>query len=141
MGYAPLVYKKDGGDTLIVASGGVINLETGAQLQVNGVDVTAAAASGIAAVAGVAAAYKIARGESVLDASNPTPIASGLATIVSVVATLKGSAAPGVGTCLITAVISGTTINFYAWKPTSNSDPTLVASTGTESFYWTAIGT
>jgi hypothetical protein len=92
-------------------------------------------------VAGVAAGYMVARGESALDASNPTPIASGLTSIVAVVAMLKGSVAPGVGTCLITAVISGTSINFYGWKPTSNADPTLIASAGTESFYWIAVGT
>jgi hypothetical protein len=33
------------------------------------------------------------------------------------------------------------TLNVYAWKPTSGSDPTLVASTGTETFDWIAIGT
>jgi len=93
------------------------------------------------AALGVAAGYKIARGESALDGSNPTPIASGLATIVAVVATLKGSVAPGLGTSLITAVISGTSINFYGWKPTGATDPTLIASTGTESFYWIAVGT
>jgi hypothetical protein len=36
--YLPKVYKKDGGDTQIVASGGVLNIETGGKLQNNGVD-------------------------------------------------------------------------------------------------------
>lgn len=35
---APLVYKTDGGDTQVVASGGKINIQTGGKLQNNGVD-------------------------------------------------------------------------------------------------------
>lgn len=108
-------------------------------LSLLGVDIGGSLAAG--SVAGVASGYKLARGEGTLDGSNPTPIASGLATIIAAVVTLKGSAAPGVGTSVLTALISGTNINVYAWKPTSSSDTTLVASTGTESFYWIAIGT
>lgn len=94
------------------------------------------------AIAGASSGYKIARGETALDASNPTPVDTGLTTIIAFVATLKGTAAPGVGTSVLTANISTPpTVNVYAWKPTSNSDPTLVASTGTESFYWVAVGT
>jgi hypothetical protein len=92
-------------------------------------------------VVGVAGGYKIARGETALDGSNPTPVATGLATVVAFVATLKGTAAPGVSTSVLTADISGATVNVYAWKPTSTSVPTLVASTGTESFGWIAVGT
>ena len=92
-------------------------------------------------VAGVASGYKIARGETALDGSNPTPVATGLTTVVAFVATLKGTAAPGVSTSVLTYDISGATVNVYAWKPTSTSVPTLVASTGTESFGWIAIGT
>lgn len=102
------------------------------------------AASEVASpVAGVADGYKIARGETALDGGNPTPVATGLTTVIAFVATLKGTAAPGVGTSVLTANIAGAAgnVDVYAWKPTSNSDPTLVASTGTESFYWTAIGT
>jgi hypothetical protein len=99
------------------------------------------AGSAGAAVEGIASGYKVARGETALDGGNPTPIATGLATVVSFTATIKGTAAPGVGTSVVTADISGATVNVYAWKPTSNADPTLIASTGTESIYWTAIGT
>lgn len=108
-------------------------------LKIAGVDATGVALTG--GVIGVAAGYKIARGETALDGSNPTPVSTGLTTVIAFVATLKGSAAPGVGTSVLTAVISGATGNVYAWKPTSNADPTLVASTGTESFYWIAVGT
>ena len=92
-------------------------------------------------VVGVAASYKIARGETALDGGNPTPVATGLTTVVAFVATLKGTAAPGVGTSVLTYDISGATVNVYAWKPTSSSNPTLIASTGTESFGWIAVGT
>ncbi len=92
-------------------------------------------------VVGVAGGYKIARGETALDGGNPTPVATGLTTVVAFVATLKGTAAPGVSTSVLTADISGAAGNVYAWKPTSSSNPTLIASTGTESFGWIAIGT
>jgi hypothetical protein len=93
-------------------------------------------------VAGVAAGYKIARGETALDGSNPTPVATGLATVIAFVATLKGTATPGDSTSVLTANIAGAAgnVNVYAWK-TDGADPTFIASTGTESFYWVAVGT
>lgn len=94
-----------------------------------------------APVAGTAAGFKLARGEAALDGSNPTTIASGLATIIAVVVCLKGAVAPGVGTSLLTTVISGTNFDVHAWKVTAANDATLVASAGVESFYWIAIGT
>jgi hypothetical protein len=138
-GIASNVQLPDGGADLVVKSGGTIVLETGAKLYVGSSDVTAAVATG--GIAGVAAGYKLARGEMALGGTNPTAVATGLATVVAFTATIKGTAAPGVGTSVLTANISGATVNVYAWKVTSNADPTLVASTGTESFYWTAIGT
>ncbi len=42
---------------------------------------------------------------------------------------------------MLTTLINGTDLEVYAWKPTSNSNPTLIASTGTEVFYGVAIGT
>lgn len=129
----------DQGDSLVVKSGGVINIEAGGAIKVAGVDVTNAVATG--GIAGVAAGYKLARGETALDGSNPTPVATGLATVIAFVAILKGSVAPGVGTSALTSVISGTTANVYAWKVTATGDATLIASTGTESFYWIAVGT
>src|SRR3990167_10537180 len=35
--YQPKVYRKDGGDTQVVASGGKIEVETGGDIEVNGV--------------------------------------------------------------------------------------------------------
>lgn len=94
-----------------------------------------------AAVQGLDSGYKIARGELALDGSNPTPVTTGLTTIVAAGAQLKKNSAPGVGTSSLTVDISSGTLNVYAWKVTASGDATLVASTGTETFEWWAIGT
>jgi hypothetical protein len=138
MTYVPKVHSESNGDKLTVESGGQLEVKAGGVLTIGGVDQAAALAT---SVAGVAAGYKVARGETALDGGNPTPVAHGLTTCIAFVATLKGTSAPGVGTSVLTANINGAAVDVYAWKPTSNSDPTLIASTGTESFYWVAIGT
>lgn len=84
--------------------------------------------------------FKMACGEAALDGSNPTPITTGLTTCSAAVAQLKGSAAPGDNTSVLTCVIGTADFDVYAWKNTSGTDPSLVASTGTESFYWIAFG-
>lgn len=109
------------------------------------VTASAAALNGAvaASVAGVAAGYKIARSAApvALDGSNPTSVAHGLATCLAANVQLVGSAAPGLGTSVLTCVINGANIDVYAWKPTGAGDTTLVASTGVETFNWIAIGT
>lgn len=95
-------------------------------------------------VLGLTGGYMVARGgAAALDGSNPTPITTGLSTIVAACVQLRGTAAPGDNTSVLTTDFSGSdgTLNVYAWKNTSGSDPTLVASTGTETFDWFAIGT
>jgi hypothetical protein len=129
---------RSNGDLLAVASGGTLEIESGGIVSMNGVDRTAALST---APAAVAAGYKIARGEAVLDGSNPTPITTGLTTCIAAIACLKGSAAPGDNTSVLTTVIGTADFDVYAWKNTGGTDPTLVASTGTEGFYWIAIGT
>jgi hypothetical protein len=129
-------YTEQGGARSVV--GGTVDIVAGGTLAIAGANMTATLA---AAVAGAAAGYKLARGETALDGSNPTPIATGLGTIVAAAITLKGTVAPGLGTSALSSVTSGGTISAYAWKPTSNADPTLVASTGTETVGWVAIGT
>lgn len=144
--YQPKVYREQGGDRQVVASGGSIDVESGGELDVEaggalkiaGTDVAAVLA---AAVAGVAAGYKVARGETALDGSNPTDIATGLTTIVAAAVALKGTSAPGLGTSVVTYATSAGTLSVYAWKPTDATDPTLIASTGTETVGWIAIGT
>lgn len=124
---------------------GVAALRQGDQsLTIDGTAVTASAATLNGAMKGAAANYVIARGgAAALDGSNPTPIATGLTTIVAACVTLRGTAAPGDNTSVLTTDFTGTdgTLNVYAWKNTTGTDPTLVASTGTETFDWIAIGT
>lgn len=102
---------------------------------------TLASAAGVPYVAGVAAGYKFARVSMALDGSNPTSWATGLTTIVAAGVQLVGSSAPGVGTSVLTALINSTSLDVYAWKVTSSADTTLIASTGTETFYGWAVGT
>lgn len=83
---------------------------------------------------------KVVAGEIALDGSNPTPVATGLKTIVGVSLALNGTSAPGDNTSVVTYGISGGTLNLYAWKNTSGSDPTLVASTGTETVSYVVVG-
>lgn len=127
-------------DTLSIADSG-LKLGAGA-----GTAVTKTAATINALVGGVAGGYLIARSAAplALDASNPTSAAHGLTTCVAAFAQLVGSAAPGDSTSILTVVINGANLDFYAWKHTTGGaagNPTLVASTGTETFNWFAIGT
>lgn len=92
-------------------------------------------------VSGKAAGLVVKGNRQALGGSNPTAVATGMTSISSAVVTLEGSSAPGVGTTTLTCVISGSTLNVYAWKPTSSSNPTLIASTGTENFDWFVTGT
>jgi hypothetical protein len=79
-------------------------------------------------------------GEVALDGSNPTVIPTGsLRGVVSVTLSLRSSA-PGLGTSVLTYNIVGSRVDVYAWKATSASNPTLIASTGTETFAYTVIG-
>jgi len=82
----------------------------------------------------------IEHGLGVLGGSNPTVITTALTTIIAFTATLIGSAAPGVGTSLLTVTIAGGVGSVYAWKVTGSGDATLIASAGGESFSWIAIG-
>lgn len=109
----------DQGDSLVVKSGGTINIEAGGSFKMAGVSM------------------KMARGEIALDASNPTPVATGLTTIVSATATLKRTTALSSGTAFVTVDFTGSdgTLNLYAWVVAGT------ASTGTESVEWVAFGT
>jgi hypothetical protein len=59
------------------------------------------------------------------------------------VVSLDGTAAPGDSTSVLTSHNNATpgSLDVYGWKNTGGTDPTLVASTGTETFNWIAIGT
>lgn len=96
-------------------------------------------------IQGVAAGYKVARGEVTLDGGNPTPIVTGLASVVACTVALKAAATPGDDPTSFSvdyggAVAAGT-VNLYAYK-TDGTDPTLVASTNAAAVVsWIAIGT
>lgn len=126
------------GGTQTVASGGILDIASGGALKIAGTDVTAILATSPAAVA---AGYKIARGETALDGSNPTPVTTGLATITGCATTIKTTSAPGVSTSVVTYDTSSGTMNLYGWKVTNSSTTTLIASTGTDTIGWVCVGT
>lgn len=66
-----------------------------------------------------------------LDGGNPTPIAliGYLESVAVGVATLEGSAALSDDPNQVTTAVSAATLNVYAWKNISGTDPTQVAST------------
>ena len=85
---------------------------------------------------------KMTGGTTALGGTNPTAVATGLTTVTYFACALQGTTAPGVGTSVLTVgAKSGASVNVYAWKVTSNANPTLIASTGTENFDWVAVGT
>src|SRR5436309_2808710 len=103
--FGPAVVFDEQGNKLTVKTGGVMDVESGGALKIAGTDRTAALAT---AIAGLAAGYKIARGgAAALDGSNPTPIATGLATIVAAGVQLRGTAAPGDATSVLTTDYTG----------------------------------
>lgn len=83
----------------------------------------------------------VAAGTKALSGSNPTTVTTGLSTIAECVVTLATATAPGVSTTTVTYTASGGTLSLYAWKPTSSSNPTLIASTGTDTVAWSCFGT
>jgi hypothetical protein len=88
------------------------------------------------AAIGVAGGYKIARGSTALDGSNPTTVATGLTTVVSCAGTLIRSTAVSSGTAFLThAAASGANVDFYGWVIAGS------ASSGTENFEWVCVGT
>ncbi len=86
-----------------------------------------------------ASRYKILADEMALDGSNPTPIVTGFTKVEAVALNLQGAGAIGDNTSILTYAIDGGTVNVYAWKAAA-ADPTLEASTGTETFSYTILG-
>lgn len=138
--YSSANYMTEGGSYWGV--GGTLDVVSGGALKIAGTDKTSALSAAVTTpVAGVAASYKIARGENALDGSNPTDIATGLTTVVACSASIKTSTAPNLNTAVVTYTTSSATLNLYAWKPTSEASPNLTASTTTETIGWLCIGT
>ena len=79
-----------------------------------------------------------------LDGSNPTVVTTTFSVITACGATVQGSTVPGVGTegvQTVKANVDGaSTVSIYAFKVTSSSDTTKIASTGTETIDWWATG-
>ena len=109
----------------------------------------ASGAVGTLAVAGVAAGYKIARGQATTVAASDT-VVTGLATVVSAVANLDD--APVVGASFASASIgdqAGTpaagSILIQTWKPTTagaaGNPDVIAATTFSKKVNWIAIGT
>lgn len=95
-----------------------------------GIALTTASADGdVIEVLRVSSRYQVYVGEVTLDGTNPTPVSTGLSTIVAAAATLKQTSAPGDDPSWLSVDYSTGTLNVYAWKNTGGSDPTLVAST------------
>jgi hypothetical protein len=82
------------------------------------------------------------RGTATLDGSNPTPVTTGLAGIVSCTLTSNRSAAPGDDPVAFTGTwAGGGTLNIYAWLH-NGSDPTLTASSDSDDVVaWACEGT
>ena len=122
------------GCTLTVESGGALNVASGGAFKLGGTSVNL--------MAGVGSGYRVARGTVTLDGSNPTPVSHGLTTVVSCQLTDVRSDSPGLDPVHFTYVISGDTLNIYAWKYTHSSNPTLIASTDSDDVIgWSCVGT
>jgi hypothetical protein len=141
--YQPKNYKKDGGDTQIVASGGVVDFEAGSGLKISGSDRTAALAT---APAAIAAGYKVARGQQTTVGASDT-VVTGLATVVAAVACLDSDPTdnPEWVTCSIgdqAGTPAAGSILIKTWQNTTGTDPTpTAASTFSKKVNWIAIGT
>ncbi len=143
----PTHFTSDGNLVSESNRGGYINFPDGAGLQVAGNDRTQVLDK---AVASVAAGVRLAGGVVTLGGANPTVITTGLATVTSVQVTLLSVTSPGLDPGDFTADFANAlgnnvtpgVVNLYAWKYTSNANPTLIPSTNnTAKVAWIAIGT
>ena len=84
-------------------------------------------------VAALATGYKIVAGDVLLDGSNPTPVATGLAAIVGAVATLRSTlASTGAPVVLQTQFTTSTgNLDIYAFAFLSTADSALTGSAST----------
>lgn len=134
-------FQKIGGDEWDV--GGVLDIIAGGALKFAGVDQTAALAT---APAGVAAGYKIARGQATTVTAVDT-VVTGLATVVAVIVSLESDPSDDpfmvsaqVGDQIATPVAGSIIIK--SWKNTGGTDPTpLAATTFAKKVNWIAVGT
>lgn len=134
---------EQGGARGFVKSGGELDIESGGALKIAGTDRAAALAT---APAGVAAGYKIARGQHTTVDADDT-VVTGLTTVVAAVANLESD--PVIGCDRAQAVIgdqagapAAGSIQIKSFKPTATGDATPIpATTFTKLVNWIAIGT
>ena len=101
MSYQPKVYKKAGGDELVVASGGSIDIESGGALKIGGVQVSASAAE----INETILSLDIADGSADADYFLVSPHAGAISKIYSVI-----DGAVGTADITITASIGATPV-------------------------------
>ena len=92
-------------------------------------------------VIGIAAGYKIARGQKTT-VTSADDVDTSLSSVVAAVANMDDD--PELNAAWATAVVSATAghITIKTWKPTSNTDPTPIAATVYDKkVNWIAIGT
>lgn len=86
---------------------------------------------------------KFAFGTVALDGSNPTPVVTGLTTILVAFSSINDATAEGSGDGLksLQNTFSGGTLSIYGMESISATDPTLVAtSDAVTEVNWVAIG-
>lgn len=137
------------GGKLTIESGGEVDVESGASLKIAGVAVTATAAQINAlppnGVEGLAASYKLARGQHTTIDENDT-VVTGLTTVVAVVASLDSDPVDG---CMeVTASIGNQSgapaagsVYIKTWKRTDADETPVAATTFTKLVNWIAVGT
>lgn len=62
------------------------------------------------------------------------------ATIDAVIVTREGDGAPGVTSSVFTYDVDGNEVDIYAWRPTSSSNPTLIAGNAAVTVSYVIIG-
>lgn len=104
---------------------------------------TAAAPSWVNGALGVGTGYKIARGQVVLDGSNPTQASHGLTTVDSCVLTNNRSSAIASGepVLLTYATAATSTINIYAWWHGATVSAVTASTDSTDLISWLCVGT
>ena len=141
VGENTLNYTEQGGSRSV--SGGELDFVNAGALKIAGVDKTAQLS---AAIAGIAAGYKVARGQATTVTAADT-IVTGLATVVAVVACLDSDPVDDPFMCSATigdqagSPAAGSFI-LKTWKNTGGTDPTpAAATTFSKKANWIAIGT
>ena len=92
----------------------------------------------------VIGSHRLMVGTVVLDGGNPTPVTltNYFEALLFGMATMDGSVAPGDDPNYVTSNVAAKVINVYAWKNTTGTDPTQIASTDNARLIdWFAVGT